>query len=90
MRYFLLAVGSVALLASVVSAGPLRERLAARRGAASCSSCDTCTATPAVAAPAKTVPAAAPAAKSDPVTVQSCPGGVCPAPSARRGILGFR
>lgn len=93
MRPFLLAFGIVALLASTVSAGPIRERLAARRGAATCS---TCSESSAAAATKATVPAVAPAAKQDPVKAapivlaSSCEGGNCPAPSARRGVFGFR
>lgn len=84
MRQFLLALGGLVLLASSVSAGPIREWLAARRGASACS---TSTCSPAVTAPAAAKPVAAPVAVASPV---NCPGGKCEAPASRRGIFGLR
>lgn len=82
MRQFLLAGVTLALFATSVSAGPIRERFAARRGASTCTSCSTAT------APAAAKPVATPVAVASPVS--NCPGGKCEAPSSRRGIFGLR
>lgn len=61
MRYFLLAGITLALLAATATAGPIRERFAANRGANSCSSgAASCTTAPVAAcAPKVAAPTAA-------------------------------
>lgn len=85
MKKMVLALSLVALFPAFSEAG-LRDRLRARFGGGN--SCATC-AVPAAAAPtAKPEAVKKDAPKVAPVS--ACEGGNCPAPSARRGILGFR
>lgn len=77
-----------ALLALCLSVGiaeaRLGDRIRARRASNTCTTCTTqAAAVPAAKEPVKAAPVAAPAASN-------CPGGVCPAPSARRDVFGLR
>lgn len=76
-----LAVLALALTTPAADAGPIRDRLAARRG--SCSSCQQPRGLAFRPAPAVAAVAAQVSAGLRPVA-SSCPGGVCPAPAVRR------